>query len=50
MLNQARIFLEIIVNLMLQMHEIEPDDYRNTHANRIELLKQKGFISQNKQC
>ncbi|MDP4162338.1 MAG: type I restriction-modification system endonuclease [Bacillota bacterium] len=41
------LFGETIVNLMLQLDQIDPPAYDNTHANRIKLLKKEGLISQN---
>lgn len=39
------LFGETIVNLMLQLDDIPPPDYDNTHANRIKLLKNEGLLS-----
>lgn len=35
---------ETIVNLMLQLDQIQPPSYDNTHANRIKLLKSQGLL------
>lgn len=35
---------ETIVNLMIQLDDIKPPSYDNTHANRIKLLKSQGLL------
>ena len=37
-------FGETVVNLMLQLDNISPPEFDNTHANRIRLLKREGMI------
>jgi len=40
------IFGETIVNLMLELDQISPPDYDNTHSNRLKRLKKEGLITQ----
>lgn len=38
------LFGEMVVNFMLQLDNIDPPSYDNTHANRIKLLKKNGLL------